>query len=197
VEIHPIVRIGRRAAEGVIEAATELDADLIVFGWTGKPPASKAGVDAAVFSPTIDEVRSRRTLRHRRRQAARPAEIHRILVPIRGGPHAELALRFADALARRNGATAVALHFVPRGVADGLRKQTEKALAHFIRQHTDGQVEQSVREAANIRNAILREAETADVVVMGASAAPATAGGEDVPVRCACPRQSRRGRRRP
>ena len=35
-----------------------------------------------------------------------------------------------------------------------------------------------MREAANVRNAILREAEDADVVVMGASAAPATAGGE-------------------
>ena len=54
VTIHPIVRIGRRAAEGVIEAATELDADLIVFGWAGKPPASKPGAGAAVFSPTID-----------------------------------------------------------------------------------------------------------------------------------------------
>ncbi|HET8786557.1 MAG TPA: universal stress protein, partial [Candidatus Limnocylindrales bacterium] len=31
--IHPIVRIGRHAAEGIVEAATELEADLIVFGW--------------------------------------------------------------------------------------------------------------------------------------------------------------------
>ena len=178
VKVHPIVRIGRRAAEGVIEAATELDADLIVFGWTGKPPASKAGAGAAVFSPTIDEVVRDAPCDIAVVKQRGPAEIHRILVPIRGGPHAVLALRFADALAHRNGATAVALHFVPRGVGDGLRKQTEKALAHFIRQHADGQVEQSVREAANIRNAILREAETADVVVMGASAAPATAGGE-------------------
>jgi len=38
-------------------------------------------------------------------------------------------------------------------------------------------VEQAVREAANVRNAILREAETADIVVMGASAAPATSNG--------------------
>ena len=55
VTIHPIVRIGRRAAEGVVEAATELESDLIVFGWGGKPPA-RPGAAAAVFSPTIDEV---------------------------------------------------------------------------------------------------------------------------------------------
>ena len=55
VTIHPIVRIGRRAAEGVIEAATELDADLIVFGWGGKPSTARPGAKASVFSPTIDE----------------------------------------------------------------------------------------------------------------------------------------------
>jgi len=35
---------------------------------------------------------------------------HRILVPVRGGPHAELALSFADALARRHGARVTVLH---------------------------------------------------------------------------------------
>jgi CIC family chloride channel protein len=54
VTIHPIVRIGRRAAEGVTEAAKEMDADLIVFGWTGKPSTAKPGAQASVFSPTID-----------------------------------------------------------------------------------------------------------------------------------------------
>ena len=106
------------------------------------------------------------------------AQITRVLVPIRGGPHAELALRFADALAHRNEGKVMALHVVPSGIAEGLRAQSERALAHFIRQHADGQVEQSVREASNVRNAILREAETADVVVMGASATPATSHGE-------------------
>ena len=43
VRIHPIVRIGRHAAEGIVEAAAELEADLIVFGWGGKSPASKTG----------------------------------------------------------------------------------------------------------------------------------------------------------
>src|SRR3989304_540034 len=36
--IHPIVRIGRHAAEGIVESSAELDADLIVFGWGGKTP---------------------------------------------------------------------------------------------------------------------------------------------------------------
>ena len=55
--IHPIVRIGRRAAAGIVESAAELDADLIVFGWGGKAQANR---DAATtpFSSTIEEVAS-------------------------------------------------------------------------------------------------------------------------------------------
>jgi nucleotide-binding universal stress UspA family protein len=178
VTIHPIVRIGRRAAEGVIEAATEMDADLIVFGWGGKPTPARPGTPASVFSPTIDEVVRDAPCDIAVVKQRGPSEIKRILVPIRGGPHAELALRFADALAHRNEGQVVALHLVPRGTAEGIRTQSERALAHFIRQHADGQVEQAVREALNIRNAILREAESADVVVMGASAMPSTSRGE-------------------
>jgi glucosyl-3-phosphoglycerate synthase len=178
VTIHPIVRIGRRAAEGVIEAATELDVDLIVFGWGGKPSTARPGAPASVFSPTIDEVVRDPPCDIAVVKQRGPSEIHRVLVPIRGGPHAALALHFADALAHRNDATITAVHLVPRGLGEGIRTQSERALAHFIRQHADGKVEQSVREAVNVRNAILREAENADVVVMGASAMPATGAGE-------------------
>ena len=52
--IHPIVRIGRHAAEGIIEASAEQEADLIIFGWGGKAPAGREG--GSVISPTIDEV---------------------------------------------------------------------------------------------------------------------------------------------
>jgi len=176
VTIHPIVRIGRRAAEGVIEAATELDADLIVFGWGGKPSPARAGSPATVFSSTIDEVVRDSPCDIAVIKQGVAGDTQRILVPIRGGPHAELALRFADSLARRTDGKVVALHLIPAGVTDGIRSQAERALAHFIRQHADGHVEQAVREAANIRNAILREAEDADVVVMGASAMPADGG---------------------
>jgi glucosyl-3-phosphoglycerate synthase len=176
VTIHPIVRIGRRAAEGVIEAATELDADLIVFGWGGKTSTARTGADAPVFSPTIDEVVRDAPCDIAVIKQSGTGAAAKILVPIRGGPHAELALHFADALARGSGGKVVALHLIPAGVTDGIRSQAERALAHFIRQHADGHVEQAVREATNVRNAILKEAEQADVVVMGASAMPADGG---------------------
>jgi nucleotide-binding universal stress UspA family protein len=176
--IHPIVRIGRHAAEGIIEASAEQEADLIIFGWGGKAPAGRDGNGPSVFSPTIDEVvrDSPADIAVVKQRGSK--EIKRIIVPVRGGPHAELAVRYADAIARRHDAQVSVLHFVPPGITLAVRAQAEHALAQFLRQHLRGRAEGIVREAANVRNAILREAEKADLVVMGASAQPAGADGE-------------------
>jgi len=191
--IHPLVRIGRHAAEGIVETAAEQEADLIIFGWGGKqalaspasggPPGPGGGVGgrarrgipagnggSLVFSPTIDAVvrESPCDIAVVKQRGSR--EIRRILVPVRGGPHAELALTFADALARAHGAEVVVLHLVPPGITLAVRAQAERALAAFIKSHIKGRAEPLLREASNVRNAILREAERADLVVMGASA---------------------------
>jgi nucleotide-binding universal stress UspA family protein len=169
--IRPLVRIGRRAAEGIVEAATEIDADLLIFGWGGRQ-GGRGAAAGPVFSPTIDAV-----VREPPCDIAvvkqRPfGEVRRILVPVRGGPHAELALEFADALARRHDARITVLHVIPPGVTSSVRAQAEQALATFLKQHARGHADGLLREAPNVRNAILREAEKADVVIMGASAAP-------------------------
>ena len=195
--IHPLVRIGRHAAEGIVEAAAEQEADLIIFGWGGKQSlAGPVGASSAaatesgkarrrarpadggptVFSPTIDAVvrESPCDIVVVKQRGSR--DVKRILVPVRGGPHAELALTFADALGRANGAEVIVLHLVPPGISLAVRAQAERALAAFIKSRIRGRAEPLVREAANVRNAILREAEHADLVVMGASASP---GGGD------------------
>jgi nucleotide-binding universal stress UspA family protein len=174
--IHPIVRIGRHAAEGIIEASAEQEADLIIFGWGGKAAAGRDG--GSSISPTIDEVvrDAPADIAVVKQRGAR--NIRRIVVPVRGGPHAELAVRYADAIARRHDAQVAVLHFVPPGITLAVRAQAEHALAQFVRQHLKGRAEGIVREAANVRNAILREAERADLIVMGASAQPAGTDGD-------------------
>ncbi len=176
--IHPIVRIGRHAAEGIVEASAEQEADLSSFGWGGKAPAGRDGQNPTVFSPTIDEVvrESPCDIAVVTQRGSR--EITRVLVPIRGGPHAELAIRFADAIAKRHDATVVALHLVPPGITAAVKAQAEHALASFIRQHVKGRAEGVLREAGNVRSAILREAERADLVVMGASASHSPNDGD-------------------
>jgi glucosyl-3-phosphoglycerate synthase len=187
--VRPVVRIGRRAAEGIVEAAIELEADLVIFGWGGRVGGrstggarggAKAGSGngdaavpaASVFSPTIDAVVRESPCDIAVVKQRPMTEIRRILVPVRGGPHAELALDFADALARRHGARITVLHVVPPGLTPGVRTQAEHALALFLKQHVRGHADGLLREAPNVRNAILREADKSDLVIMGASAAP-------------------------
>jgi glucosyl-3-phosphoglycerate synthase len=178
--IHPIVRIGRHAAEGIVEAAAELEADLIVFGWGGKAAAAKGGNGregmTSPFSATIDEVirDSPCDIAVVKQRGVR--DLKRVVVPVRGGPHAELALRVAGAIAKRHDATLTALHVVPPGITLAVRAQAERALTAFVRQHVDGKVDLLVREASNVRAAILREADRSDIVVMGAAAPIASDG---------------------
>ena len=176
--IHPIVRIGRHAAEGIIEASAEQEADLIIFGWGGRAGGARDGTGPMVFSPTIDEVVRESPCDIAVVKQRGSVEIRRVLVPVRGGPHAELALRYADAIARHHDATVIVLHLVPPGITLAVRAQAERALAAFIKQHISGRSEAVLREAPNVRNAILREAEKADLLVMGASAQPGGADGE-------------------
>jgi glucosyl-3-phosphoglycerate synthase len=173
--IHPIVRIGRHAAEGIVEASAEQEADLIIFGWGGKATGGRDN-GPTVFSPTIDEVVRDSPCDIAVVKQRGSKEIRRVLVPVRGGPHAELALHYADAIARHHDATVVVLHLVPPGITLAVRAQAERALAAFVKQHLQGRNEAILREAPNVRNAILREAERADLVVMGASAQPAGSG---------------------
>ncbi len=176
--IHPIVRIGRHAAEGIIEAASEQEADLIIFGWGGRAAGGQAGGMPTAFSPTIDEVVRESPCDIAVVKQRGSKQIQRVLVPVRGGPHAELALRYADAIARYHDATVVVLHLVPPGITQAVRTQAERALNAFMKQHISGRGEALLREAPNVRTAILREAEKADLVVMGGSAQPGGAGGE-------------------
>jgi glucosyl-3-phosphoglycerate synthase len=174
--IHPLVRIGRHAAAGIVEAAAEQEADLLIFGWGGKSSPGRDGSPSPAISPTIDEVVRESPCDIAVVKQRGTGVIRRILVPVRGGPHAELALRFADALAHAHGATVAVIHFVPAGVTEAVRAQAEHALSAFVRQHITARAEPVLRETRNVRTSILREAENADLVVMGASAPPGEPG---------------------
>src|SRR5688500_16489159 len=93
VELRTVVRIGRRAAEGIVELAAEDEADLIIFGWGGRSGGRKGA--EAVFSPTIDEVVRDAPCDIAVVKQRGVKDVGRILTPVRGGPHAELAIAYA------------------------------------------------------------------------------------------------------
>jgi glucosyl-3-phosphoglycerate synthase len=176
-ELRTVVRIGRRAAEGIVEMAAEEEADLIIFGWGGRP-GGKSGTEA-VFSPTIDEVVRDAPCNIAVVKQRGVKDVKRVLTPVRGGPHAELALAYATALGRYFGAAVDVMHIVPPGVPEVVQAQIERALATFVKTHADEPARPLLVEGTNVAASIIREAESAQLVVMGAAAvAPATAANE-------------------
>jgi nucleotide-binding universal stress UspA family protein len=192
VELRTLVRIGRHAADGVIEAVGEEGSDLVIFGWGGPPTASQAAraeaeaVEIAlageralprpVFSPTIDAVVRESPCDIAVVKQRALDGVASILVPVRGGPHAELAMRIGRDLAKRFGAKMVVLHVVPKGIGARAIEREQTALDAFVREHAGTRRASGlVLEASGVRQAIIREAANHDLVVMGASAQPTNA----------------------
>lgn len=193
VELRTLVRIGRRAADGVIEAVAEEGSDLVIFGWGGPPTTSQAARAEAeetemalagrrsaprpVFSATIDAVVRESPCDIAVVKQRGVNEVRSILVPVRGGPHAELAMRIARSLARRFKARIVVLHVVPAGIGERAVERQQEAVDAFVREHAGSRRAIGlIREATSVRSAIIREAAHHDLVVMGASASPTNAG---------------------
>ena len=168
VELRTVVRIGRRAAEGIIELAAEDESDLIIFGWGGRP-GGKRGSEA-VFSPTIDEVVRDSPCNIAVVKQRGVKTIERILTPVRGGPHAELAITYAGALGRYFNAAVDVMHVVPPDINPVVRAQAERALATFVQQHGGDPAVPLLVDGHNVGGAIIRQADEAQLVVMGASA---------------------------
>jgi glucosyl-3-phosphoglycerate synthase len=169
----------------VIEAVGEEGTDLVIFGWGGPPsPAAAARAEAErgtalvapVFSPTIDAVVRESPCDIAVVKQRGVEQVRSILVPVRGGPHAELAMRLARDLGKRFGAQVAVLHVVPKGIGDRACQREQEALDRFVSEHGGSKrVRGILREATSVRTAIIREAASHDLVVMGASAQPSNA----------------------
>jgi len=177
VELRTMVRIGRHASDGVIEAVGEEDADLVIFGWGGPPRGQAAEREGRpVFSPTIDAVVRESPCDIAVVKQRGVEKVESILVPVRGGPHAELAIRISRDLAKRFNARVVVLHVVPKGIGDRGLEREQAAVTAFVREHAGTRRASGIiREATSVRQAIIKEAANHDLVVMGASAQPTNA----------------------
>jgi glucosyl-3-phosphoglycerate synthase len=173
VDLHTVVRIGRRADEGIVELAAEENADLILFGWGGPGQVRRGTTDdelLPVFSPTIDEVIRERPCDIAVVKQRGIGDVRRIVAPVRGGPHAELAMRYATALKRSFAAELDVLHVVPSNLDPAIRSQTERALGSFVERYTGDASAAHVVDGDDVIEAILDETERAQLVIMGATA---------------------------
>jgi glucosyl-3-phosphoglycerate synthase len=167
VELRTTVRVSRQIWQGIVETAQQERADLILLGWKGWTASQ-----GAIFSNTIDQAVKNAPCDIAVVSRLNPGGAGRVLVPVRGGPHAALALQLATGLAERADGSVTVLRVERSGLQPN---QAEREAGEFSAVVASGARPERLRErvvqAGSVEEAILTEARQHDVVVMGAAAA--------------------------
>jgi glycosyltransferase involved in cell wall biosynthesis len=158
------VRVAYNLAQGVREAAIENESDLVVLEWPGLDSrrAPDPNLDDLVADPPTDMLLVKPNSDGIRAEG--------VLVPVRGGPSANLALRVASSLAASLGTHLTVLH-VYNGRHNGERHARESHQFKRLLQRVRG-VEMRVVELQGVEpnRAIAEHGRTHGVVVLGAYA---------------------------
>ncbi|HEV3309220.1 MAG TPA: glucosyl-3-phosphoglycerate synthase [Chloroflexota bacterium] len=174
------VRAARSLAEGVREAVAQHDASNLVLTWRGpfrsEVRLRRSSLDSLILNPPCD-LTVFRTARPPRSEGSKPeANLSsaidassggrwppkRILVPVRGGLHADLAIALARRLAHGFGGDVTVLRIDPRNPA-GVNTQPTRTFT------ADHEYVLTV-SSDSISTAIATEAELHDLLILGASA---------------------------
>ena len=160
------VRVAHNLAQGIRDAVYEVGADLLVLEWPGL--AVRPGVSSVIANLVSDPPAD--LLLVRPDPAGIPAEISSILVPVRGGPSARVALGVADAIADAERASISVLHVYRPNLPPERRRREQ---AHF-QELTAGIRYPNLNllevESNHPGAAILAEAANHPVTVIGAQA---------------------------
>ncbi|TME17663.1 MAG: glucosyl-3-phosphoglycerate synthase [Chloroflexi bacterium] len=160
------VRVAHDVAQGIREAAYERHADLLVLEWPGLAirPGVSSVIANLVSDPPTDLVLVRPD------PDGVPRDIDSVLVPVRGGPSARLALQTAEAVAYAYGARVTAMH-VYRTPLSGERRRKEADHFHeLVADFTHPGLSIVEVESAQPGLAILEESIRHKLTVLGAQA---------------------------
>jgi len=146
----------------IAQQVVQADYDLLLLRWQEDQKVLGADLHDVLVHPPCDVAMVR---------PGESASIQRILLPMRGGPHAELALRISLALAKAHHAEITALHVAPPSPQSG-QDAPFNNLMPLLQQLPP--VTRIVTLQHRIQAAILSEARHHDLIVMGATARPKT-----------------------
>ena len=146
---------------GVIEKEK---ADLLVLEWPAQVEAMHTTLEEVLAHPPCDVVIVNQY---------NFDKLRKVLVPIRGGPYAELALRIGLALRNTRQVELASLHILPTGPdrsKDAAFRGIERVLSNLPEVNREEVVTDDPTDA------ILKSAKTHDVIILGATIHPPKAG---------------------
>lgn len=163
VELKTLVRVTHHLSEGIAETAKDESTDLLLLPWKGY-----AASQDNLFGATIDRLLGQPPCAMAVVRLDGFADTRNILLPVRGGPYAEFALKVASVLAQSLGAEVTVLHCESRFAGAEFEDLPFRAFLHQLRSHP--LVHRLLTVQGDPQHAIVDEAKRHDMVVVGAGA---------------------------
>ncbi len=155
IQMKPRIRVAHTPWREIVIAARHENVDLLVLAWDGDPAAQPMGVPlAVVLAETPCDIALAR--------GGSWPDAGRILLPLRGGPYADLAVTVALALAETNSGVITTLNAAPSDRIDKTAQAFLPVLRHLP-------LSRQIQVPGDAAASIIRESETHDAIVMGAS----------------------------
>ena len=159
------VVVARSVAGGIVSAVDRWDPAALVVGWTGATSRRDA-----VFGTTVDKLVERVPCDLYVERIGREANgVESVLLPVAGGPHVDVATRAAVAIADRNDARLVLYTVSTPGDERNTEATVAEAQAAVDALGRDVSVSRIVREASDVTDALVADADDHDVLVFGAT----------------------------
>lgn len=165
VEVRTLVRVSTQVWRGIVQAAEEEGANLIMLGWKGWTGSSEA-----VFGTTVDDVIINAPCDIVIVKQPGLRAVRRVLVPVRGGPHAVLAARLATQIAGHWDARVTALHIEAPGSSGEQRQAGEEEFEAVLSTVDDRLLRRIEVNADDVAQGILEQARGHQLILMGAAA---------------------------
>jgi nucleotide-binding universal stress UspA family protein len=158
------IRVAHRIEEGVIAAADDLHADLVVMGWKGFT-STRERVFGEIMDRVVNRVRCDIAVVKLRGEAP----FRRILLPTAGGPQAEFAAELLEPIVAAHGAKVTACYVMPRDAGPEEERAAEDVIRRTLRHVDLGEVESRLLRSNSVAAAIAAEGADYDLIVVGAA----------------------------
>ncbi|HEB12557.1 MAG TPA: glucosyl-3-phosphoglycerate synthase [Actinobacteria bacterium] len=163
VSVRSIVKVGRDTSHEIMKTAEEEKCNLIVLGWDGVH-------ERRYFGKGLGELIDDREQKHNIVivKPGRLRKCHNVLVPMRGGIHASLALDIAGSICRRFDAKLTIMHIFDSGEVDSA-KEGQRFVDTMVREEDRQNVKLVDVASDNIAATLIKEGENYDFIIVGSS----------------------------
>ncbi|MFC4989336.1 universal stress protein [Saliphagus infecundisoli] len=165
IEVTCRIRFARSIASGILSIAEQRDIETILMGWRGRPRRRDI-----ILGSHLDQVLRKAPCDVLVKRMDGDGGLHRILLPVAGGPNTELAASVAGSLARVHDAEIHVIIVNSPKETTTEREEKEQVLAKVIAGFTEVPViTQEIIESDSISKTIVDQSNNVDLSVLGAT----------------------------